>query len=477
MLAMHLLLAAVTMVSQGRPQAVAGVAVLAGGGTSAEAAPVRRPPASWAQGDPADSLYRAARRALNRNDYSAAVDLYKEIIRRYPRSAYAGDAHYWAAYAQYRIGDADGLREARTLLKTQLSDYPNAATGRDARALNARVVAVLARQGDSDAAAELAALSRTTASTAASTTTSSSAAPTTATSCPSGDDDDDVRMQALNGLLQMDAENAVPILKRVLQKRDACSASLRRKAVFLISQKRSDETEDVLLDVVQHDPDHEVRNQAVFWLSQVNTERAVGLLDSILRSSTDEELQEKALFALSQQNSPRAGAALRAFAERPGASIEARGKAIFWLGQQHTDANGEYLRGLYAKLTEDELKNKVIFSLSQMGGAENMRWLMSIVLDEHEDVEMRKKALFWAGQSNETDLTQLTGLYDRMQNEEMKNQLIFVFSQRHEPAALDKLMDIARRETNRELRKKALFWVGQSHDPRAARFLEEIINQ
>src|SRR2546425_7463416 len=48
----------------------------------------------------------------------------------------------------------------------------------------------------------------------------------------------------------------------ILLKRDACSAALRRKAVFLISQKRSDETEDVLLDIAQHDPDSDVRQQA-----------------------------------------------------------------------------------------------------------------------------------------------------------------------------------------------------------------------
>src|SRR5438552_954524 len=96
--------------------------------------------------------------------------------------------------------------------------------------------------------------------------------------------------------------------------------------------------------------------------------------------------------------------------------------------------------------------------------------------NEREDIEMRKKALFWAGQSG-ANLDQLVALYDRVQNQDMKEQLVFVYSQRREPAALDKLIDIARREQNRELRKKALFWIGQSHDPRAAKVLEEIINQ
>ena len=101
---------------------------------------------------------------------------------------------------------------------------------------------------------------------------------------------------------------------------------------------------------------------------------------------------------------------------------------------------------------------------------------MDIALNEREPVEMRKKALFWAGQTA-ANLDQLVGLYDRMRNEEMKDQLIFVYSQRHEAAALDKLIQIAKTEQDRELRKKAVFWLGQSHDPRAAQVLLEIINK
>jgi HEAT repeat protein len=231
-----------------------------------------------------------------------------------------------------------------------------------------------------------------------------------------------------------------------------------------------------LLDAAQHDPDGEVRQQAVFWLSQVPTDRAVGMLDSILKTAGDAELEEKAIFALSQQHSPRAVQILRAYAERADARPEAREKAIFWLGQQHSAENATFLRTLYAKLTNDDLKEKVIFSLSQMRSPDNARWLMEVALNEREPVEMRKKALFWAGQSG-GDIAELTGLYDRMQNTEMKEQLIFVFSQRHEAAALDKLIEIAKTERESELRKKAIFWLGQSHDPRAAQILLEIINQ
>ena len=412
--------------------------------------------------DPTDSLWRAARRAFNRGDYTSAAKLYSDLTRRYPDVARAGDALYWAAFALYKNDD---LVRARSLLITQQDRYAKAATLRDGYSLLARIQTALAKQGDSEAAAWLTEHAQP----------AQPAQPAVPRGCPDEDDEDDVRIAALNGLLQMDATNALPILKKVLAKRDGCSAGLRRKAVFIVSQKHGGETEDILLDVARNDPDSEVRQQAVFWLSQVGSDRAVTALDSILRSTTDPELQDKAIFALSQINNARAAQILRDYATNERASDEAREKAIFWLGQQHSPENAAFLRGLYAKLTREDLKEKVIFSLSQMGGADNGRWLMDIALNEREPVEMRKKALFWAGQTG-GNLEQLTGLYDRMQNQEMKEQLIFVYSQRHEAAALDQLIRIAKTEQNKELRKKAIFWLGQSHDPRAAQVLLEIIN-
>jgi hypothetical protein len=68
-------------------------------------------------------------------------------------------------------------------------------------------------------------------------------------------------------------------------------------------------------------------------------------------------------------------------------------------------------------------------------------------------------------------------MYDRLQSREMKEQLIFVYSQRNDRDAVDKLMDIVRRETDRELQKNAMFWLGQSRDPRVPEFLLEFINR
>jgi len=429
------------------------------------------PPTAWADEDPGDSLYRAARRLLNRGRYAEAADAFGELIRRYPRSDYTPDAYYWQAFAFYKTGDANNYRTARSLLETQKSRHPRAATAGDAEGLYARIQGELARQGDDDAARWV----RVHANPTVPTPPTAGGRQTPQAGCPS-DDDDDPRVAALNALLQMDADAAVPILKQVLARRDACSLVLRRKAVFIISQQRTSETEDVLLASARTDPDTEVREQAVFWLSQVGSERAVTALDSILQSAADPEIQKKALFALSQISGARAGQILRDYAERSDAPEDSREQAIFWLGQQNSAENAAFLRGLYAHMTSDDLREKVIFSLSQMGGAENARWLLDLAQNDREPVEMRKKALFWAGQTG-ASITDLAALYDHTSNDEIKEQLIFVYSQRDEPAAVEKLIDIAKRDANPELRKKAVFWLGQSRDPRARQALLDIINQ
>jgi HEAT repeat protein len=208
----------------------------------------------------------------------------------------------------------------------------------------------------------------------------------------------------------------------------------------------------------------------------VGSERAVGALDSILRGSTDRQLQDKAIFALSQQDSPRARQALRTYAERADAPQGLREQAIFWIGQSGGRDSEAYLRQLFGRVKEVELRKKILFSVSQMGGDENGKWLVSVARDRAQPVETRKQALFWAGQGGAA-LADLTSLYNTMDEREMREQLIFVYSQREEPAAVDKLLEIARRDSDAELRKKALFWLGQSDDPRAAKALQDIIEQ
>ncbi len=420
------------------------------------------PPEPWAKADPADSLYRLAREAMSRGDYKRAAELFHLIPQRYPQSAYASQSMYYEAYSLYRSGGEDDLSAARDRLN-QLKQRDAKLWKNDGSALLTRVCGELAKRGDEACAADI------------ETAAQKDPPVQSGKGCPSEDDEGDDRIMALQALMNMDAERAMPILQKVLARRDPCSAGLREKAVFLVSQKRTPETASILMNVARTDPSQDVREKAVFWLSQVPG--STGLLEEILKGNGDENIKEKALFSLSQQHEPRAQQALREFALRDSESGDLREKAIFWLGQGRSTENTEFLRNLYSRLTDQDLKEKVLFSLSQQRGAGNEQWLMNIAVNPKEDVELRKKALFWAGQSG-VAIQEFASLYDRMTDTELKEAIIFNLSQRQsDKAAVDKLFDIARNEKDSELRKKAIFWLGQSRDPRVQQFLMDLINK
>lgn len=289
--------------------------------------------------------------------------------------------------------------------------------------------------------------------------------------------DNELGLAALDAVLQMDSDRAMPILRRVLERDDGCSEELRRKAVFLASQQDPQGAYDLLERVIRTDPSLEVRKQAVFWLSQVAGDRVTDALEAILLSSSESELQEQAIFALSQQSTGRARDILRRYARNSDAPTKLRENTIFWLGNEGTAEDQAYLADLYGELANAQLKEKIIFAMSQGSSEHSRSWLLRVARDETESIELRKNAIFWLSQQPEYGAADYRELYRGSDNVELKEQVLFALSQRHESAAVEDLIEIARAETDADLRKNALFWLGQSRDPRAAEFLLEVIEK
>ena len=101
---------------------------------------------------------------------------------------------------------------------------------------------------------------------------------------------------------------------------------------------------------------------------------------------------------------------------------------------------------------------------------------MEIVTDESEDTEIRKQALFWAGQSDAIDPDGIVKVYKSTKDRELREQAVFALSQRSEKAAIKAMIELARTEKDRELRKNLLFWIGQSDSQEAEDYLLEVIN-
>ncbi len=435
-----------------------GPASLAGGDRRVEGVASRtraEAPAPWLQEDPGARLYQRAREFLSQGRYEQAAAAFAELREMHPESGYVPDSYYWEAFARSREGGAAEMRQAVSLLARQAELQAAAATRADAAALRVRIEGELASRGDAGAAARVAQQAQV----------------------PCGPEQE-TRLAALSALMNMNANQAVPILRDVLQQRDECSSELRARAVFLIAQHLSDESVDVLLDLAHRnpDPDPEVRSQAVFWLHQVRSPEALAALETILGESDDPELQEQALFSLSQRGGDaRAIEILRSYATRADVSTELRSNAIFWIGQNSDAGGADYLIELYPRLNDPELRENALLGVAQHDGERARAWLLERVRDPSEAIEIRKNALFWAGQSGSLPTSDLRALFESFDDAEMREQVIFVAAQRGSDADVDFLMEVARDAEDPELRQNAIFWLGQSDDPRVAEFLLSLL--
>jgi HEAT repeat protein len=66
---------------------------------------------------------------------------------------------------------------------------------------------------------------------------------------------------------------------------------------------------------------------------------------------------------------------------------------------------------------------------------------------------------------------------DNAVDREVREQAVFALSQRPRDQGIPALIAIARTNKDPEIRKKAMFWLGQSGDPRALDLFEEILTK
>ena len=424
------------------------------------------------QGDPADSLYRAAHDLMARGEYGRSAQLFKDIAQKYPKSRYQDDLPYNEAFARYRIGTARELETAAHLLEPRAkkllgvvpasNDAPEMSRGRiraserEVVGLYIRVNQALALRGNGDAARIVA-----------------DAAAPRANSCDG--EDGQFKRETMGALSMMDPQQALPILKHVLDKPDECTAELRRSAVFILGRRGDAEAATIIASTAKSDPSPSVRAEAINWLPKLLGDPGVAMLEDVLRTEQDERIQRSVVHTLATSTNPRARTAIRAIIDRKDAPLNLRREAVSGITSgRATSDDAAYLRGLYARTDDEQLKQTIVSAVARFASPETDEWILNIAKNPNEASSVRGAAIGFVMRSG--SVADWIKLYDAAASFDVRSRIVTALENRKETEAADKLVEIAKTSTVPSLRLKAISALSSRKDPRLPQLLDEIMN-
>jgi hypothetical protein len=151
--------------------------------------------------------------------------------------------------------------------------------------------------------------------------------------------------------------------------------------------------------------------------------------------------------------------------------------AIRGLGRNYvTGQDAVMLRSLYPRLTGERSRDAVLASLSELGGTDNVQWLVGVVRDEKLTSEARRRALEFLSRAGATTPS-LLALYDPTSDPQLRGALINIYSRLADKTATDKLVWIARNEPNPQLKRRAISALSRNSDPTIRQALADIVER
>jgi HEAT repeat protein len=233
-----------------------------------------------------------------------------------------------------------------------------------------------------------------------------------------------------------------------------------------------------LLSIARDETDNQsVRQQALSVLGRLDHGAGIPPLIELSRQTQNTWLARESMSTLARSGDPRARQYLRTAVRRTDLPDDVLTVALRALGQEYATAqDAALLRELYPKLTSDRAREAVFQSLTEIGGAENTRWLLEMAKNSNEMLQTRRKAVEAASRAG-APIGEMVKMYDTTTDPQMKEALIGIYIRNGETAAVDKLLSIVKDEPNIQVRKRTISRLSSSENPRIKQALADLVGR
>ena len=204
-------------------------------------------------------LYAKGTAALDTARYEKALEAFAEAAAL--KGEKADSSLYWKAFSEYK---AQALQAALESIKQMQKSFPDSRWLEQALALELEVKASMGKPV-----------------------------------LPAATPDEELKLLALNSLLNTDAEQALPMLEKILAGQQ--SPRLKQRALFVVSQSKSPRARDILAATARNASDPDLQMQALKYLQLYGGTEDRKMLSDVYTASKDRDVKLRVIEALYAQ--------------------------------------------------------------------------------------------------------------------------------------------------------------------------------
>src|SRR6266403_4074660 len=367
-------------------------------------------------------LYDDGREALDEDRYDQAEAKFKLLADMSGPQTDA--ALYWKAYAENRLGKRDTALVTLADLKRR---FPQSRWQKDASALEIEV-----RQSTGQPVK------------------------------PADQSDEELKMLALQGIMNGDPQKGISILENILN--GSGTPKLKSRALFVLAQSGSPQAREILGKIARGQSNPELQRKAVEYLGLFGGSEARKTLAEVYASTSDASVKHAIL-----RSYMIGGDHERLFAAAKSEKDESlRREAIRQLGLVH---GASELEQLYKTETSSDVRREILQAFFLAGDSGR---LVQAAQGE-KDAEMRRAAIRNLGLINSDDSGKaLQEIYSKETDHSLKSEVLNAYFLQGNARAL---VAVARSEKDPELKKTAVSKLTLMHSKEGTDYLMELLQK
>lgn len=372
--------------------------------------------------DRLQELYEDGRDDLDEGRYDRAEAKFEQLVQM--NGPQTDAALYWKAYAENRLGKKAAALSTIAELKTK---YAQSRWQKDAGVLELEV-----KQSSGQSVK------------------------------PGDQGDEDLKMLAIQGLMNSDPERAMPLLEKVIN--GSATPKEKSRALFVLAQSGSPQGREIIGRIAQGQNNPELQREAIKYLGLFGGTQARQVMAQVYAASSDASVKRAILRAYML-----GGDRDRLFAAAKSEKDESlRREAIRQLGLVHGVSE---LEQLYQMETSTDLRREILQAFFLVGESGK---LVQAAQSE-KDPELRRAAIRNLGLIHSDESAKaLQAIYGRETDRGLKEEVLNAYFLQGNAAAL---VAIARSEKDPELKKATVSKLSLMHSKEATDYLMELLQK